>query len=88
MKQAKPNYKNILIIGLSAVTIVILSVVLYFYKLDADFNKPLSCERIVSGYLGTVHQKYNNHPNFDQIFRKATEIETQITDLCNTDISE
>jgi hypothetical protein len=88
MNQAKPNYKNALLIGLSAVIVVTIGVALYFYKLDIDFHKPLSCERIAVGYLGSVREKYKDRSDYDQIFRKAIEVETQMFNLCNTDISK
>ena len=88
MKQAKLNYKNILIIGLSVLVAFTLGIALYFYKLDVDFHKPLSCERIAVGYLGSIRGKYKDRADYDQIFRKAIEVETQMFNLCNRDISQ
>ena len=88
MKQPKPSYRNILIAVVSTPVVLTLGVALYFYKLDVDFHKPLSCERIAVGYLGSVHDKYKDHPDYDEIFRKAIEVETQMFNLCNTDISQ
>ena len=88
MKQTKPVYKSALMIGLFAVLVVTIGVAIYFYKLDIDFHKPLSCERIAVGYLGSVRDKYKDRSDYDQIFRKAIEVETQMFNLCNTDISK
>jgi hypothetical protein len=88
MKQVQLNYKNVLLTLLGVVMIAAFSFFLYVYKLDADFHKPLSCERIAVGYLSSVHDKYNNHPEYEQIIRRAIEVETEMFNLCNSDITE